>query len=302
MTNLLAAYQQRFDTYYPQHLPQASQPLGAVFSAVHYSFSAGGKRLRPALVYALADSLQIDLAKVDAIALAIECIHTYSLIHDDLPAMDNDDLRRGKPACHKQFDEATAILAGDALNTFAFEILSQHTENTPLIAANRLRQIHLLAQCAGIDGMVGGQDMDLSAENNPDSVDLAALSLLHSKKTGKLIEACLTTSYLAADTVDENRLKQFSDIGKQLGLFYQIQDDILDVTQSSQTLGKPSQSDIGNNKQTYVSLLGLAAAKQHAEQAGQQLVSRLANCFAPEIDYRQTPLYAIIEQIMQRQH
>lgn len=298
---LLAAYQQRFNAYYPTQLPQDNRHIGRVFEAVRYCFSAGGKRLRPALVYALADSLNIALNRVDDIALAIECIHTYSLIHDDLPAMDDDDFRRGQLACHKQFDEATAILAGDALNTFAFEILSQ-ADNSQQINQHRLRQIHVLAQCVGINGMVGGQDMDLYGEKNPDSIDFSTLSQLHSKKTGKLIEACLSMSCLAAETIDEKKLSQLSAIGRLLGLFYQIQDDILDVTQSSQILGKPSQSDIVSNKQTYVSLLGLDAAKQQSKHLALQLIASLQAFFAPEIDYQETPLYSIIEKIIQRQH
>lgn len=299
--DFLSTYQQRFEAFYPAHLPQDKQHLGRVFDAVHHSFSAGGKRLRPALVYALADSLGINLQQVDPIALAIECIHTYSLIHDDLPAMDDDDLRRGKPACHKQFGEATAILAGDALNTFAFELLSQNSENQ-LNSQHRMRQILLLAQCAGIHGMVGGQDMDLYSEENPQTMDLVALSMLHGKKTGKLIEACLSMSYLAAESIDEAKLTQLAAIGKQLGLFYQIQDDILDVTQSSQVLGKPSHSDISNHKLTYVSLLGLDAAKQQSKIISHQLLSRLQQFFSDSANYQQTPLYQIIQKIIQRQH
>lgn len=298
--NTLDDYQQRFLTFYPSLLPKNKNHLGQVYQATEYSFAAGGKRLRPALVYALADSLDINLKRVDILAFAVECIHTYSLIHDDLPAMDDDDLRRGRPACHKQFNEATAILAGDALNTFAFELLATHYDGTP--AEQRLKQIQLLANCSGIDGMVGGQDMDLSCEQNKRPIDLPTLSQLHLRKTAKLIEASMLLPYLAADKIDNQRYQLLSEAAQSIGLFYQIQDDILDVTQPSETLGKPSGSDIENGKSTYVSLLGLTAAQTEARQLSQRIHDKLEQFFDPNIDYKQTPLYQIVEQIVIRQH
>ncbi len=302
--NTLIRYQNRFSAFYPQHLPKNNQHIGLVYEAIEYSFSAGGKRLRPALVYALAESLSINLERVDILALAIECIHTYSLIHDDLPAMDDDDLRRGKPACHKQFDVATAILAGDALNTLAFELLASHQGETA--SEQRLKQIQLLADCAGINGMVGGQDMDLNCEAQKLPIDLTTLSQLHLRKTAKLIEASLLLPYLATHQLvndeEKRRYQLLSEVAQSIGLFYQIQDDILDVTQSSETLGKPSGSDIDNGKSTYVSLLGLSEAKANANQLAQNIRDKLSAFFAPEIDYEQTPLHEIIEQICKRQH
>ncbi len=297
--DLLSRYQKRFAHVYPQFLPRNDDHIGAVYQAVHYSFSAAGKRLRPALVYALADSLAIDLAAVDAVAMAVECIHTYSLIHDDLPAMDDDDLRRGKPACHKQFSEATAILAGDALNTLAFEILAADAHATP---AQRLRQIQALAAGAGINGMVGGQDTDLACEKHSHHVDMAVLCDLHRRKTAKLIEACLLMTYYAVDTVTAEKTKLLSNAALSLGLFYQIQDDILDVTQSSAVLGKPADSDINNHKATYVSLLGLSQAQQTAKATAARLTTELQAFFAPDDDYQHTPLAAIIAHIIARQH
>lgn len=295
----LSRYQTRFADIYPRFLPQNDTHIGEVYRAVHYSFAAGGKRLRPALIYALADSLAIDLKAVDAVAVAVECIHTYSLIHDDLPDMDNDDLRRGKPACHKQFNPATAILAGDALNTLAFAVLANDNQ---LSADKRLRQIQALAEGAGILGMVGGQDTDLTCEKNRHSVDLETLSNLHRCKTGKLIEASLLMAYFASQTVGEAKTALLSNASLSLGLFYQIQDDILDVTQSSEVLGKPADSDIGNGKATYVSLLGIERAQQVADETAKRVESELQRFFAPEYDYAKTPLAAIITRIMHRQH
>ncbi|PID65922.1 MAG: geranyl transferase [Gammaproteobacteria bacterium] len=300
MTACLPDYQQRFNAFARQQLPHNRQHIGRLYEAVHYSFFAvGGKRLRPALVYAMADSLGIALAQVDYLALAIEAIHTYSLIHDDLPAMDDDDLRRGQPACHKKFDEATAILAGDALNTLAFAILSR--EQNTIKPEQQLQQIQLLANCAGIDGMVGGQDTDLSCENTPKTITLPVLNRLHQQKTAKLIEACLLGVYLCAESVNVKKYQMLSDAALSLGLFYQIQDDILDVTQSSAILGKPSGSDVSNAKATYVSLLGLEKAKTHAKQLKTEIIQRLQQFFAPDKNYQDTPLASIMTVIMQRQ-
>lgn len=301
MTTVLTAYQQRFQQFAEHQLHTDAVAVGDVYAALHYSFfAAGGKRLRPALVYAMAASLGIDLARVDYFALAVECIHTYSLIHDDLPAMDNDDLRRGQPACHKQFNEATAILAGDALNTLAFELLSRADHD--LSAVQTLQQIHLLAEDAGISGMVGGQDMDLCCEHQHLNIDLAMLTELHTKKTAQLIKACLCGAYLAADHVDREKLTLLSEAAVALGIFYQIQDDILDVTQTSEILGKPGGSDIANAKTTFVSLLGLVGAQQAAKAYQTKIQTTLTTFFQPYQEYSQTPLATIIDYIIRRQH
>ncbi len=300
MSDYLSNYQQHFQTVASKCLPKNEQHIGHLYDAVHYSFFAvGGKRLRPALIYAMAESLDIDLNKVDNLALAIESIHTYSLIHDDLPAMDNDDLRRGQPSCHKQFDEATAILAGDALNTFAFEILSQNKQLAP---EKILQQIQLVAECAGFGGMVAGQDTDLYCENKSDIVRLPILSQLHQQKTAKLIQACLLGAYLCTDSLNNDKYQLLSDIALSLGLFYQIQDDILDITQSSEVLGKPSGSDTNNAKVTYVSLLGLEKAKIEADKLKAEIIEQLQDFFSPDKDYQETPLSAIIDIIIGREY
>ncbi|MPV86734.1 polyprenyl synthetase family protein [Ostreibacterium oceani] len=297
----LLRYQTRFNDYASAHFPTSAPVIGQVFSAARYSFFNAGKRLRPALVYACADSFGIDLKAVDAIAFAIECIHTYSLIHDDLPSMDDDDMRRGKPACHTAFDEATAILAGDALNTFAFQHLAQ--SQSPYA----LNHIAVLGEHAGFHGMVGGQDMDIflsrqaQTPHTPlavDSVDINLLSELHRRKTGKLIQACLLLPYAHQPHPDPNKTHALNELGSALGLCYQIQDDILDVTQSAEMLGKPTHSDDDNNKVTYVSLLGLAGA-QHAFDEQTKLVQTILRDLFGEIATN-TPLGRIIGDILSR--
>lgn len=251
-------------------------PAGAgverLLAAMRYSLLAGGKRLRPLLFLAAVESLRpqasaLPVEKLAAylpFACGIEMLHTYSLIHDDLPAMDNDDLRRGRPSCHKAFDEATAILAGDGLLTHCFCCLLavKTVPNERVLAAARY-----FAWQAGVGGMVSGQALDLAAENaNGQPLDLAGLRQVHASKTGALLEAAVVCGGWLAGAAEPERgaLAQF---GRQFGLAFQIEDDILDVTGSEAQLGKPVGSDAANHKTTYVSLLGLAGARQAAEQA-----------------------------------
>lgn len=302
MTDQLLAYQTRFNDYANQHLPRKKDHRGQVYEAVHYAFSAGGKRLRPALVYAMAESLRLPLKAVDHLALAVECIHTYSLIHDDLPAMDDDDLRRGQPACHKKFNEGTAILAGDALNTLAFEILATAKNLSDSI---KIKQIQCLSSCAGLAGMVGGQDTDLYCENTQTKITPQALSQLHQHKTARLIEASLTLPSLMSQAINRDKQNQLRSAALGLGLVYQIQDDILDATQPSEVLGKPSGSDVNNHKATYVTLLGLAAAQQAAKAQAIQVEEKLTLFFnGPAFDspYHTTPLAQIIAHILVRKY
>lgn len=300
MTDRLSHYQQRFNATVATDLPLNPDHVGDVYDAVFYAFKVGGKRLRPALTYAMAESLGLPLDSVDDAALAVECIHTYSLIHDDLPAMDDDDLRRGQPACHKKFGEGTAILAGDALNTYAFELLAR--PNNHVSAEIKIRQISLLAQCAGIDGMVGGQDTDLFCENAKTPIALDVLQNLHQRKTAKLIEAALVLPYLQAPDTTLDKQQLLSSAAISLGLFYQIQDDILDTTQSSEVLGKPSGSDSASNKSTYVALLGIDEAKRTADHVAEQAIALLTTFFAPEKNYSDTPLAEIIDKILVRKY
>ncbi len=232
-------------------------------AAMRYSVLNNGKRLRPLLVYAVGEALQTPITKLHAAAASVELIHCYSLIHDDLPAMDDDDLRRGLPSCHKAFDEATAILAGDALQTLSFEVLSD-SEFNPVGAKQQLAMIKALARASGANGMVLGQALDLAAENN--HIELPALITLHRHKTGALFQACIELSFLASDHVANKQLQhQLQAFGNNLGLAFQIQDDILDVTGDTATLGKPAGSDQKLHKSTFPSLLGLETAQLQAD-------------------------------------
>jgi len=255
----LLNYQQRveqnlrdcIDDKHPQTLMQA----------MRYSSLDGGKRIRALLTYASANLLGLAPEKVDAAAVAIECIHAYSLIHDDLPAMDDDDLRRGKPSCHIAFDQATAILAGDALQAKAFEVLSHIDGDRSTDQA--LAQINILAKASGAQGMVGGQAIDLAATGK--QLDLDQLKQMHGMKTGALIDAsvAMASCLLPENSVVNESLSTFSAC---LGLAFQIKDDILDVEGDSESLGKPQGADVSQGKVTYVSLLGLETAKHEANQ------------------------------------
>jgi geranylgeranyl pyrophosphate synthase len=263
---LLQAYQTRIEAALDRHLTQRATPASARLNqAIHYATLQGGKRLRPALCFAVADALQIDTDASNDIACALELIHSYSLVHDDLPAMDDDDLRRGHPTCHKQFDEATAILVGDAQQTLAFELLS---DSPHLSAEHKIKLIHRLSLAAGTRGMIGGQMRDIESEHK--TLSLAELSQLHRLKTGALIQAALVMGAIAHPDYDlyETHLLK---LGEQIGLAFQIQDDILDVESDTNTLGKTQGRDQALHKSTFVQLLGLQGAKQardyHIEQA-----------------------------------
>nr|WP_255771762.1 farnesyl diphosphate synthase [Microbulbifer guangxiensis] len=232
-----------------------------LFAAMHYSALGPGKRLRPALVYACARIVQgehFDPARCDGAAAALECIHAYSLIHDDLPAMDDDDLRRGRPTCHIAYDEATAILAGDALQTLAFELVL-HSEAEPRL---KVRILEELTAGAGARGMVSGQAIDLASVNR--TLDLAQLEAMHRLKTGALIRTSARIGALLGGA-DEVQLAAVTRYAEAIGLAFQVQDDILDVTADTATLGKTQGADAARNKPTYVSLLGLEGARQKLE-------------------------------------
>jgi len=240
----------------------------SLLAAMRYSLLAGGKRIRPALLlecYQACGGTEADLIeKSDQImptALAIECIHTYSLIHDDLPCMDDDDLRRGSPTCHKQFDEATAILAADALQALAFELLAKTNINSEV----RCKLIHSLALAAGCQGMVGGQVLDMQAESDSEGMNLLAVERIHLHKTGALLRWCCEAGALLANANDK-QFQACSRYGKSVGLLFQIADDILDATASSVALGKSAGKDEAQNKATYVSVLGLQRARELADE------------------------------------
>ncbi len=252
---------QRFEVVLGQSLHSGEAAPGMLREAMAYSVLAGGKRIRPLLVYGAARALEIPAENLDAVACAIEMIHTYSLIHDDLPAMDDDDLRRGRPTCHRAFDEATAILAGDALQALAFELLARDET----LAGRPERQARIIASVAkacGATGMAGGQMLDLAAVGQ--RLQLDDLEQMHTLKTGALIRVSATTPALFADTGADlhGKLHRF---GGFIGLAFQIQDDILDVTGSSQLTGKSTQKDAGLNKPTFPAIIGLETSRRQAE-------------------------------------
>ena len=247
--------------------------------AMAYACLGGGKRIRPVLVYGANRALDGNLADADPAAAAVELIHSYSLVHDDLPAMDDDDLRRGKASVHKAFDEAVAILAGDALQSLAFAVLAETSRSHA--AATQLRQIQVLAAAVGANGMVGGQCLDCCATGSGSS--LQALEALHRLKTGALIRASVLLGAHSAEGATDQQLADFQLYADCIGLAFQIQDDILDVTADTASLGKPQGSDRHNDKTTYVSLLGLEQAQSKASEMTGQAISALAR-FGSEAD------------------
>ncbi|MBR5614339.1 MAG: polyprenyl synthetase family protein [Clostridia bacterium] len=248
----------------------------SVYDAMTYSVKAGGKRIRPVLALAVGDMLGADLEDVLKIGVAIECIHTYSLIHDDLPCMDNDDLRRGMPTCHKKFGEATALLAGDGLLTMAFELLTDFSAFKTLSAETVLKAAQEITKAAGCAGMIGGQVVDLESEGSQDVTE-ETLTYMHNRKTGALIRVSVLAGAIAAGA-DEKKTGALIRFADGIGLAFQVQDDILDCTGNADVLGKPIGSDAENEKTTYVTLLGLDNARTKAEELTQNAIAAL-ECF-----------------------
>jgi len=271
--SLLTEYQNRVDKSLARWLPADSVNPPELHQAMRYSVLAPGKRVRPVLVYATAAALGLDLKLVDGAAAAVEIIHAYSLIHDDLPAMDDDDLRRGRPTCHKQFDEATAILAGDALQALAFYILSHDPDMTTNYRA-RLEMIEKLSLYSGSRGMAGGQAIDLNSVGK--SLNITELETMHIHKTGALIRTCIQFSALSSSQLSKDRFNALDTYAKCIGLSFQVQDDILDVVGDTETLGKPQGSDRERNKPTFPSIIGLKASRQKALELHQSALEALS--------------------------
>jgi geranylgeranyl pyrophosphate synthase len=270
-TAQLQAYRQRVEAALRDHLPPPDAPPARLHQAMRYSLEAGGKRLRPVLVLAAADLFGAPEHAADAAAVAVECIHTYSLIHDDLPCMDNDDLRRGRPTVHKQFDEATALLAGDALLTHALWKLAASYGDQPQVATRLLFE---LGAAAGSQRLIGGQMEDLLAEKNP-HVTPAELRSIHLKKTAAMIAAALAMGGIVAEARPDD-VDTLRRAGEHLGLAFQIIDDILDATADTATLGKTAGKDAKAGKTTYVKLHGLDAARRYADEQSRAAKSLLA--------------------------
>ena len=267
--NWIRTHGERFESALDSLLDCANTNPARLHQAMRYAAQGGGKRIRPLLVFAAGDlGHDVKQSTLDAAAVAIECIHAYSLVHDDLPCMDDDDLRRGRPTVHKAFDEATALLVGDALQTRAFEILA----NAQCDAGMRIAMVRALATASGSRGMAGGQAIDL--ENVGKRLDLAGLKQMHAMKTGALLSCSVELGGIAAQlsAIQMQHLKEYSEA---LGLAFQIVDDILDVTADSQTLGKTAGKDAANDKPTYVSLMGLDYAKKAAKDLQETAIASL---------------------------
>jgi len=269
----------------------ADLPDDRLSEAMRYSVLNGGKRIRPALCYAAAELFGAVNPLVHRAAMAVELIHAYSLIHDDLPAMDDDDLRRGKPTCHIAFDEATAILAGDALQTLAFDVLSMPGESPDA----QLAMIHLLAQASGAHGMVLGQSLDMAATSN--ALSLSALEHMHRHKTGALIRASVLMGATASLNTNPEELRALEAYSAAVGLAFQVQDDILDVVSTTSALGKRSGADSAHDKSTYTSLLGLDGAREKLTELHQDAVAALA-----DFGERGLLLHSIADFIVERSH
>ncbi|GIU09606.1 (2E,6E)-farnesyl diphosphate synthase [Shewanella sp. c952] len=267
----LVTYQQRINQQLAARIDVLDDIDPKLKAAMKHGALIGGKRIRPFLVYAIGDMLNVKLETLDSCAAAIECVHAYSLIHDDLPAMDDDALRRGQPTVHIAFDEATAILAGDALQALAFEIISEPIEN--IAPSQNLAMVKALANASGYSGMCGGQAMDLSATDA--QIELATLIQLHKLKTGALIRCAVEFAIIAAKINDDER-QALLDFADAIGLAFQVQDDVLDIIASTEELGKPQGSDTDSNKSTYPKLLGLEGAQQTAASLIEDALSALA--------------------------
>ena len=287
----LQTYRQRVERALDAHLPKPETPPARLHAAMRYSLEAGGKRLRPVLVMAAADLFGADATAADAAAVAIECVHTYSLIHDDLPCMDNDDLRRGRPTVHKQFDEATALLAGDALLTFAFWKLSAYSPR-PVVVAGLLAE---LGRAAGSEKLIGGQMEDLLAEKKSGAT-ADELRSIHLGKTAAMISASLAMGGIVAEA-PAKAVAKLRQVGEHLGLAFQIIDDILDATADTATLGKTAGKDAKADKTTYVKLHGLDGSRKMAREESDAALAALAG-----LPGDKSFLIALIQDMAARTH
>jgi geranylgeranyl pyrophosphate synthase len=291
LQTFMARCQARLETNLSHWLPPAETHPAALHAAMRYAVLGGGKRIRPTLVYASGQAVGSVWEQLDAPACAVEFIHAYSLVHDDLPAMDDDDLRRGKPSCHKAFGEAEAILAGDALQTLGFYVLTH--DKSACDSVTRLRMIEAIALAAGSRGMVGGQMIDLAAAGC--QLDIAELEDMHIHKTGALIRASVVLGALTRPGLAAETLERLDHYAKCIGLAFQIRDDILDVEGETDTLGKRSGADLSLQKSTYAALIGLDDAKQRAKELHEEAMDSLS-----ELDGQADPLRWISLYIIER--
>nr|VFJ88838.1 MAG: farnesyl-diphosphate synthase [Candidatus Kentron sp. H]VFJ90393.1 MAG: farnesyl-diphosphate synthase [Candidatus Kentron sp. H]VFJ97037.1 MAG: farnesyl-diphosphate synthase [Candidatus Kentron sp. H] len=293
ISDLMGRYRARVNRQLDTCLPSADIQPTRLHEAMRYSVLGSGKRVRAILVYCAGNVAGAPPEDLDEPACAVELVHAYSLIHDDLPAMDDDDLRRGKPTCHRRFDEATAILAGDALQSLAFHVLSQQSMAGEFDLAQKVEMLHALALAIGSRGMAGGQALDLAAETK--KPNLAELENLHIHKTGALIHASVHMGGLAKSGVDRDLLEKLGHYAKCIGLAFQIRDDILNVEGDTETMGKQRGSDQIHDKATYPALVGLSEAKRMAREFHEQALVSLAG-----LGEAADPLRRISEYIVNR--
>ena len=290
----LDAWRTRVESELGRLLPPDTAVPQRLHAAQRYSVLGAGKRIRPALVYATAQTLGLPLGQVDAAACAVELIHAYSLVHDDLPAMDDDDLRRGRPTCHKAFDEATAILAGDSLQVLAFSILARHP-GLPGDPQVRVRLIDVLADASGTAGMAGGQALDLAAEGR--RLSLEEIEQVHALKTGALIRAAVLMSAHCCPRLAPAALRALGEFGGLLGLAFQIQDDILDIEGDAALIGKPVGSDEARAMPTYPAVAGLPAAHARVRE-----LHAAAGAILERHGWSRGPLADVADWLLTRRH
>lgn len=287
---ILRAYQERVDKALLERLPASDTTSTQLPVAMRYAVTNGGKRVRPVLTYSTGKALGIDLDRLDTPACALEMMHAYSLVHDDLPAMDDDDLRRGKPTCHKAFDEAIAILAGDALQALAFTVLALNPD-PELSDRAKLLMIQELGNASGAEGMAAGQAIDLEAVGV--ELNITQLENMHRHKTGALIKASVLLPAVMAVQSDDKVLGRLDDYAGAVGLSFQIVDDILDVVSDTETLGKTQGADIALNKPTYPALLGLDGARAHARNMHERALAALDGMSANFDELRMLSAYIV---------
>lgn len=269
----VSTHQSRFEKQLAQLLPSPDITPQRLHAAMRYSVLEGGKRVRPLLAFAAGELAQANEARLNIAAAAVEMIHAYSLVHDDMPCMDDDILRRGKPTCHVEYDEATALLVGDALQSLAFQLLAEHTLNDD--PAQQLHMIRLLTVAAGSRGMAGGQAIDLASVGK--QLSLPQLELMHIHKTGALIRAAVVLGAQCGNGLSETELKSLDHFGKCVGLAFQVVDDVLDSEADTVTLGKTAGKDAQRDKPTYVTLLGVQAAKKMAAELHTEALDTVAH-------------------------
>jgi farnesyl diphosphate synthase len=293
LDTLIENSRQRVEKALDYWLPAESIIPIQLHQAMRYAALSGGKRVRPLLVYATGKAVGVTENHLDGPACAVELIHAYSLVHDDLPAMDDDDLRRGQPTLHIKFNEPTAILAGDAMQALAYHILA-HDENMVANAELRLKMINTLALASGSRGMAGGQAIDLDSVGK--DLNIAELENMHIHKTGALIRASILMGALSADAISPTHLDRLDSYGKAIGLAFQIRDDILDVECDTETLGKTQGADAARNKPTYPSLVGMTGAKDMCHELVQEALEHLSGFDETADSLREIARYIIDRQ------